>query len=230
MKRTLLILVGLGLLAAGYTGTHLLAQAPAPSASAPPAQTRIAFLNIEIVFQKYKKAAIYKQEMEKALEPYRLKAETLKKEIIKWQQDMADPKFDTKNKERYDAGILNNKRQLEDLDRAARKEVGKRNEEQIVQLYKEVNEAVQGYAQSNGFHGVMAFGNSPQLDPLSYVNISRVVQGMEQTGCASVMYTAPGLDISEAIVNSLNSRYPTTASTPGTAPAAGGVVPASGQR
>gem|GEM_PF-2555444 len=228
MKRTMLFVGGLLALAStAYVGSHLWAQGT--GAPAAPTQTRIAFVNIETVFQNYEKAVLYKKEMENAIAPFKVKAEKLKAEILQWQRELQDPtsaKNPKFNKEQWEAGILKNKRDLEDLTKEVGKIVGTKNEEQVVQLYKEVNDAVQAHALANGFQAVMCFGESTKLPPLGFENISRKVQGMEGSGCMSFMYIAPGLDISQAVTEALNRRYRSTA----TIPTNSGVQPVSGQK
>ena len=211
MKRSLIFVGGLLALAAtAYVGTRLWAQGTGTPAA--PAQTRIAFVNIEIVFQNYNKAKTYKEEMEKTVAPFRAEAEKLKADMMKWQRELEDPVSQTKipdfNKERWAEGVKANKRKLEDLSAQVGKLVGKKNEEQVTQLYKEVNDMVQRYAGEKGFHVVLCYGESTKLSPLGFENISRKVQGMEGTGCLSFMYIAPGLDISQPVTDALNRNYP----------------------
>jgi Skp family chaperone for outer membrane proteins len=229
VKRSLIIVGGLLALAAtAYVGTRLWAQGTGTPAA--PAQTRIAFVNIEIVFQNYTKAKNYKKEMEDAVAPFRAEAEKLKADMIKWQRELDDPTSPTKipdfNKERWAEGIKANKRKLEDLSAQVGKVIGKKNEEQVTQLYKEVNDMVQRHAAQNGFHAVLCYGESTKLSPLGFENISRKVQGMEGTGCLSFMYVAPGLDISQAVTDALNRNYSPNAASGGTG---SGVVPTAGK-
>ena len=163
--------------------------------------------------------------MEETIKPFKVKADTFKAEILQWQRDLAMDPIAQKNikdfnKERWEYWITDRKRKLEDLGKEVGLLVRKKNEEQVVQLYKEVNEAVQAYALTNGFHAVMSYGESTKLPPLGFENISRKVQGMEQTGCTSFMYIAPGLDISQGVTNDLNRKY--------TGPTSGGITPTSG--
>jgi Skp family chaperone for outer membrane proteins len=219
----------LALASTAYVGTHLWAQGT--GAPAAPTQTRIAFVNIETVFQNYEKAVIYKKEMEKLIEPYKAKADKLKAEILQWQRELQDPAMQKNpkfNKEQWEAGVTKNKRDLEDLTKEVGLIVGKKNEEQVVQLFKEVNDAVQAHALANGFQAVMCYGESTKLNPLGFENISRKVQGMEGSGCMSFMYIAPGLDISQAVTENLNRRYRSAATTGG--PTTNGVLPVSGKQ
>jgi Skp family chaperone for outer membrane proteins len=229
-----LIIVGglVALATMAYVGSRLAAQGTGTQAA--PAQTRIAFVNIETVFQNYKKAKLYKEEMEKTIAPFKAKADTFKAEILQWQRDLAMDPIQQKNikdfnKERWEYWITDRKRKLEDLGKEVGQLVNKKNEEQVVQLYQEVNKAVESRALANGFHAVLSYGESTKLPPLGFENISRKVQGMEGTGCLSFMYIAPGLDISQAVTDDLNRSYtgPATASGPSTS---GGITPTSGQK
>lgn len=207
VKKIMIIVGGMAVLAAGYFGSCLLAQTGTP-ASQPPAQTRVAVVNIVTVFQNYRKAELYKAEMERLLDPIRTKGELLRKDAMQWQKDLEDPKFDPAKVEQWKRGIINNKRQLEDLQEQAKVLIGKKNEEQVVQLYKEVSDAVQRYAVANGFHMVLAYGeNGKQQDPFSFANISRKVQGMEMGGGIVPMYFHQALDISVPVAHALNGQY-----------------------
>jgi Skp family chaperone for outer membrane proteins len=225
VKRTWIIVGGLAALVAAYVGNQLWAQQGQPVAVAAPATTRIAFVNIETVLQQYKKALVYKQEMDKMLEPHRLEAEKLKKEIFQWKADLqkgvtSDGK--QVNKEQWENGIRVNTRKLEDLQILVGNLYRQASEKQIVQIYKEVDEAVKAHALGHGFQAVFCYGDSTQMDPLGIENIVRKIKGMEATGCVMPMYMAPGLDISVPVADALNRSYAAAgAATPsGVTPAA----------
>ncbi len=200
MKRTMLAL-GLAALAMACFSSHFQAQT-----TTPPAATRVAIVNVGLVFSKYEKAKLYKAEMEAMLQPFRLEGEKLKKEMLDWAEAMKHPKFDLKERDRYEQGILANKRKLEDLDREARKLVGKKQEDQIVTLYKDVANTVQAYAQANGIHLVLAHGEQIEGDLYAFPNINRKMQGMD-LGSTSPMFFVGGVDISQAIADTLNAPY-----------------------
>ncbi len=223
VKRTWIIVAGLAIWMSAGRASLVQAQTVTPAAAtvSSPAQTRVALVNTVAIFQNYQKAKFYKTEIEKDLEPFRVKGETLRKEIIKWQNDLQDPKFDPKNREQWERGILANKRALEDLDREARKSLGKKQEVQVVQLYREVHEAIKRYASANNYHLVLAYGEPTEQDPFSFANIQRKVGGIEMGGGVNPIFIAPGLDISVAVVDLLNRQYtggvqPTSANVPAT--------------
>jgi Skp family chaperone for outer membrane proteins len=224
VKRIIGIMAALAVGAALYGVSQVAAQPGAPALAQPPAHTRLALVNVAKVFQEYDKARFYKAELEKAIQPKKDERERLIKEIQAWKKALqekpelkkGDPQFNPTEFERYDKGVVNNQRKLEDVERDIRQIVGERSEHQNVLLYKELYEAAQRYATENHFHIVLGYVEPTQGDPFSLINIMRKIQGMDMAGCVTAVYVAPGLDISAGVVDSLNQRYR----------AAGGVVPA----
>ncbi len=218
MKKFAVIPAVLASAAAVFVGARLGAQ---PVTGQPPAdtrlvgtgpgqaqpQTRVAFVNVARVFHDYDKAKFYKTQTEKAIEPKRLSREKLAKEIVLWKQSMTDPKFDPKNKDWYNKAIVKNQRDIEDLDREMRHLLNQENEQQFVQLYKELNDAVRHYAQAHNFQVVLAHVEPIQGDPFNIINIVRKLQGMEMGGTVTALHVTGGLDISANIVAALNQSY-----------------------
>jgi Skp family chaperone for outer membrane proteins len=223
VKRTVAIVAGLAALGVlAYVGNHLRAQAPGSGAAAP-AQTRIAVINLLQVIKNYNKAKFYESELEETLKPFRAKAEQLKSDLVKWQNYMNDPKtaatITQETKEQGEKSVINIKRQIEDLDKEARKAFGKKRETQIVQLYKEVDDAVKRYAPANGFHLVLAYGEPVNAaDMYSPPNIARKLEGIQMGGACMPIFFSEGMDISAPVVDALNRSYPGGAAATGTNP------------
>jgi len=175
--------------------------------------TRVAVVNIGVVFTKYEKAANFKKEMEDILKPYKEQAEKIKKSMLDYENAIKNPMVNEKDKEQYMNYMLTLKRQLEDLDRDARKKIGKRQEDHLVQLYKEVSEQIGRIANSNGIHLVLGFGEPPNEDLMSFMNINRKLTGMDM-GSTVPLFFHSSLDISDHVVTALNQAYRATAGTP----------------
>jgi Skp family chaperone for outer membrane proteins len=197
VNRILLALGLAALMAVGGSG-RLFAQQPAP--------TRLAIVNIGLVFTKYEKAKAYKAQMEKQIEPYQLEGKKLKKEMLDWSEAMKHPKFDPKEKDRYEQAIRNNQRGLEDLELKIRKLVGTAQEDQIIHLYREVQGAIQAYAQANGIHIVLGYGEQIDGDIYAFANINRKMQGMDLGSCNPLFHVA-GIDISQQVADMLNVSF-----------------------
>ena len=196
------IVLALGTVAAvvACCGGPLLAQLNAP------APTRVAIINIGLVFTKYDKAKAYKDQMEKLVEPHQLDGKKLKKEMLDWSEAMKNPKFDPKDRERYEQGIRGNQRRLEDLELTVRKLIGKTQEEQVTNLYKEVQGAIHAFAKANAIQVVLGYGEQIDGDPYSFANINRKMQGMDIGSC-NPLYFSEGIDISRPVVEMLNLNF-----------------------
>lgn len=180
--------------------------------------TKVAIVNVGLVFSKYDKARFYKGEMEAALKPFKDKGEAIKAEMVKYAEYLKTQgaKLTPKDREPYEKYLTAKKRELEDLDMEARKQIGKKQEDQIVTLYKELAGAVQAYSQANGIHLVLGYGEQIEGDLYSILNIQRKMNGMD-LGSTTPLFLGLGTDISEAIINTLNQHYRA---------ASGGTVPA----
>lgn len=188
---------------AGVAAALVLALAAGAARAQAPGYTKVGFVNIEGVLQKYDKAKTFKAEMEEMKKPFKAELEKLQTEIVAWSKEL--PKLpDVKERERYEAGIVHNKRKIEDLNKEVQRKIGKRWEEQMVQLYKEVHTGVQGYAAANGYHAVFAYADPVELDPFSFPMIQRRIAGMSSGAAMTAFYVAPGLDITTAVADQLN--------------------------
>lgn len=200
MKR-LTWIVGLALAALAQWNAAALAQQSA-------AGTRVAVVNVGQIFSKYEKAKFYKAELESTLKPFKEKGEAIQGEYKKYGEAFKKNAATMKpqEKEQYENYLLKLKRDMEDLDAQARKLIGKKQEDQIVMLFKEVCGGIQAYAQANGFHLVLGYGQQIDGDIYSFANINRVMQGMD-LGSTTPLFLVGGVDISQPVVDNLNRMY-----------------------
>jgi Skp family chaperone for outer membrane proteins len=220
--KRILLTVGLVAVALACCGRLLYAQ----QAAVPSGQMRVAIVNMGLVFTKYDKAVALKTQLERSVEPYKQEAEKLKKDMLSWAEAMKRPGFNPKDKEQYENGIRINQRKLEDMELTVRKQVGKQQQDQIVNLYKEINDAIQAYARSQGIQIVFGFGEQTDGDIYSLANITRKMQGMDVGGCNPLFY-GPDVDISRSVIQYLNSNYQRAASVPsGNVTQTSGTLPA----
>jgi len=195
-------------LAGAYGSSHLFAQTPAGGGGGgaqAAAGTKIAVVNIGLVFNKYERAQAFKAELEKTLEPFKAKAKKLTDEMKAWSDEMRKPQFDVKMKATYDGAILKNQRELEDMDRDIKNLLGKKQEENLVTLWKEVNTGIERVAQAYGFQIVLGFGDPMEKDTLNlFPNVNRKMQAMD-LGSTVPLYVHGSVDLSQAIADTLNS-------------------------
>ena len=180
--------------------------------------TKVGVVNVGQLFTGYEKAKVLKKELDDELRPLKEQAEKIKAAMIehdKWLKNPAS-KQDPKQTEISQNAIRTGTRALEDLDLKARTMVGKKQETQLIQLYREVQGAVQSYAQQNGYHIILGYGDPPQLDPFTFANVNRRMTAMDM-GTLVHMYVGPGLDVSNEVLARLNgvAATPVNRSGPG---------------
>ena len=201
--------------AAGSVQTATAQQVPA---------TKVGVVNIGLVFTNFSKAQALKKELDQDLLPLKDQAEKLKTAMMehkKWLEVPTNPKSNPGQADISQKALRDGARALEDLDLKARTLIGKKQETQLVQLYREIQAAVQSYAQQNGYHMILGYGDPPQLDPYTFANINRRMTAMDM-GTFVIMYSMNGLDVSNEVLQRLNGG-PVAAG--GVPPAGGGVVP-----
>jgi len=203
MRRVVLIVTGLACLAC--LGTWAWAQVPAGA----PAFTKVGVVNMGAVYSQYDRVKMMKLEMEKDVEPFKQKKAKLDELIMQWKNALNNPNPKTaltpEQRETGQKVIISCSRQLEDLEIEFKKVVGKKIEDQMVMLHKEINATIQKFAQSNGYHLVLAYGE-PEVKMSDLKAWERQMRVLDQGGL-TVAYASPTLDISASVVQFLNMSY-----------------------
>lgn len=169
--------------------------------------TKVAVFNIGVVLNKYQRASIAKEQLSKEVKRLQAEAKELNESIAKWQTALQSGEVPASKKELYEEKIINARRQLEDLNREARTTIGKKQEATLVELWKDVRQAVKVYAAEHGLDLVIVYGDvSDPLQQDVFPNVTRKMSALDQGG-AMPFFMAPGVDVSEGLVELLNRRY-----------------------
>jgi Skp family chaperone for outer membrane proteins len=213
VKRTFAIMAGvvsLGL--ALYAGSRLTAD-PGGAAAAPPTM-KVRLVNLQYVIKNYKRTEALRAEHTELFKTYDAQIKQLKDTIEQRTKQMNDPQYADRH-EAFEKEIKRLQREMQDKTEEARVALDKKQGDIIVLVYKEIDEAVRTFARQGGLEMVLHYNDAVlDSDRNSAANIARKMAA----GACMPMYLTPGLDISQDIVNTLNAKYPTTA----TAPAPGG--------
>jgi Skp family chaperone for outer membrane proteins len=214
VKRTVAIVAGvvtLGL--ALYAGSRLTADPGAAGVSAPTLKVRM--VNLQFVIKNYKRTEALRAEHTELFKQYDKQISDIKGLIEGRTKQLQDPKFADKH-DVIEKEIKRLQREMQDKTEEARTALDKKQGDLIVLVYREVEEAVQTYAHSAGLEMVLHYNDAVlDTDRNSAANIARKMSA----GACMPMFLAPGLDISQEIVNNLNAKYPGASTT--TAPPAG---------
>jgi Skp family chaperone for outer membrane proteins len=193
------------LIAGAYGSSYLFAQ---PAGSAKPAAqqgTKIAVVNIGQVFNQYRRAVAMKTELEQTLKPFKDKAKTLTDQIKAWDDELKKPQLDPAKVPQYRASITAHKRTLEDMSAEITTLLGKRQEDNLVTLWKEVNMGIKAVGEAYGFQIVLGYGDPMEKNLLDqFPNVNRKMQAMD-LGSTVPLYIHGSVDLSQAVVDTLNA-------------------------
>jgi Skp family chaperone for outer membrane proteins len=212
-----------------YLGSRLWAQPgaapgqPAPQApAAAEPHTRIALLNLSYVVKNYDKFKAFQAEMKNSLQTFQdrdkakaAQIEAINKELAKGEAVPAP------QREAYMKQLKQVEREKEDNSNDARNFLGKKSDEQMVILYREVQDTAQRYAVAHNFELVLHYNDA--IDPNEYWSPANVMRKMQAGACMPLYYT-PGMEISQQVVLALNANYKRVAPA-----AAAPAAPAAGQ-
>jgi Skp family chaperone for outer membrane proteins len=209
---------------AAYLASQLSAQQPGGGgAAAAPASVKVGMVNLAFVLKNYKKFTTYNDTIENIRKDFEAKDAKLRDLLKQWQAFQSDPKATAADREKAEDTIKTLKRQIEDNGTEYNKVRSKKSDEQMVQMYKEVEAAVSRFAVANGFHMIFHFSEPlTDADKYSPPNIQRKLVGPGQSGGVCPLYVNGALDVSADVVATLNSMFP--------APPGAAVTPASGQK
>jgi Skp family chaperone for outer membrane proteins len=208
VKKTWIIAAAMLVLSgAVYLSSRLLAQ-PNTQPRAP--QTRIAVCNLSSVIKGYKKYQNFQAEIQADVKKYQENDKKIRDNIdrcVKAIQDTATP---ADKKAEYEKWLQAYKHQLEDNTAEGKAVLGKKSDEQMVILYKEVREVAQRYAASQAIELVLHYNDADEkADPAVFNSPANVARKM-QAGACMPLYITPGMDITETLINMLNGAAGTT--------------------
>jgi Skp family chaperone for outer membrane proteins len=189
----------LGALLAG----RLAAQPGRPAAVAEP-KTKVALINLTYVIKNYKKFTTFQDEIKSSVSPFQVNDTKYKQEGEKLAKELQQPTTKDERREQIEKRIVVLKRLIDDNKVEANKTLTKKQEEQLKILYMDVRQVVERVAQSRGFEMVLHFNDA--VEPRDYWNPQNIARKM-QAGALMPMYYTGALDISNDVVQTLNSSY-----------------------
>ena len=208
MKRTVVFTAGIWALGlAGYLGSHARAQQPGNAPAAPAAaepRTRIALINLAYVIKNYKKTETFQAEIKAEFKSYEGRVQAKQTQLEQLAKHATDPGTTAQQKEADGAEITKLKREIEDLNNEAKKVLSKKNDEQMVILYREIQDAAQRYAVAHNYDLVLHYIDA--VTQADYYSPGAIARKLQSSACMP-MYQAPGLDISMQVVMALNASY-----------------------
>jgi Skp family chaperone for outer membrane proteins len=193
-------------LAAVVTGILCAIEPAAAQVPASPAP-KVAVINLGTVFTRYEKAIHFKKQMEETLQPFKKEIEGLQQEMNSLRKLQAVPMPEPALAQQLQERLTEKAKQIEGAQDKAKKVLGKQNEDNLLVLWQEINEAARRQAEAQDFTLLLAYGEPAlpgQVAPLA--NINRKLQAVEHGGVVPLYFHA-SIDITDRVVQVLNDAY-----------------------
>jgi Skp family chaperone for outer membrane proteins len=203
VKKTLILLVGvsaLGVLA--YLGNRSAVRA---QGGAPALQSRIAIINLSQAIKKYKKWTAFEGVYKQKYETFNLEFEKRKKEYTILKTDLDKFKDDANKVDAIKRKMRELDREVADIGEEAKKQLSQLEEGQAVEIYQEVQKAVEAFARANGIELVLQYNDAPPTVAAEYWHPANVVRKLKSQPCIPIWFT-PNLDITEIVASMLNQH------------------------
>jgi len=191
----------------GWMGGDIIAQ----TGAARPAGTgsRIALINLSHVLKNYQKAVAFNNEMKDLITPL---VQKQKGKAAQYEALVKEAQAKPDQREVYEKQLRNLKRDLEDGGNEAELSIQRKQNDMLVTLFKEIQEACQRVAMAQGYDLVLHYNDATTSQEYwSFGNISRKLQA----GACMPLHYGPGVEITNEVVNALNTAF--TRSAPGAA-------------
>lgn len=216
---------GLALAAGVYVGNTVTAQGN-PGAASVVARTRIAFVNINEVIKAYPKYNNLQEVVKQKDKFYMDKLRALDDKLKELQKAYQNPSTPQPERDKIEAQARLIKADMENITNEAKKDMIKFHDDNMAQIFMEIDTVVREYASTNGIDVVFRY--SEDWNKETYHKPENIVRRM--TIPIWVMYKDNNLDITQAVSKNLNNRFANAAAQPpmgaGAIQQTGGTVPA----
>jgi Skp family chaperone for outer membrane proteins len=101
------------------------------------------------------------------------------------------------------------------MDAEARKTIGKKQGDIAVMIFREIEGVIKAVATTNGFDLVLSYPDA--TDPNELYAPDNIVRKLASQAAIPLFYK-PHIDITDAVIKTLNASYPVTQATPAGAP------------
>jgi Skp family chaperone for outer membrane proteins len=212
----MIIWAGVAALAAGIYGAGRLwaqqqytTQAQYSSGAAAP-QTKIALINFATVVKNYTRWKNFQQDIKAKQEGYQKQFEGYQQQLTTYQNQASQPTITADQRDAIAEQVKKVQRDMQDLRDKATQDIGKQGEAEMTLIYKEVKEAVGRYAVSNNIELVLQYQDGISGDEY----LPAFMQRKLTNNACFPLYITPAMDITQNIIQNMNSRLQTMATPP----------------
>jgi Skp family chaperone for outer membrane proteins len=159
-------------------------------------------MNLTYVVNNYEKFKTYKEEIKQAVKPFQDTDEKYKSEAKGLADEAGKPTTTPARREEIENKLKDLQRKVEDNKNDAQKVVGKKQEQQLITLYSDVNTVCKRVAEARGYDMILHFNDA--TDPKEYWSAQNIARKM-QAGALMPIYYNPQLDVSNDVLATLNA-------------------------
>lgn len=171
---------------------------------------RTAVLNVNKVLKNFNKAQQLNTFISSKVNAYGQQINAKREEVAKIQAEIAKS-VDPVQAEQFKKRGVQLEREMQDLDAEARKDISAQQGTIAVGIYKDIEGVVQRVAVANGFDLVMSYPDATtDTEMYSQANVVRKLASQ----AAIPLYYKPHIDITDAVVQTLNATFPVAATPP----------------
>jgi Skp family chaperone for outer membrane proteins len=178
----------------------------------PAPRTRIGLVNLKYVVTNYDKYKQFREEMKAVIEPCQKRDAELRSKLEELRKKVENPSLlqtagkdrnGKSEKEKLEKKVKEIQREIEENKETITKKLGKRSDDQMKVIYKDMMEATQSYATTHDLDLVLHYNDAiTHEDFLSAQNIARKLN----TGGLMPLYSKEEMDISQDLVAMLNQK------------------------
>jgi RNA polymerase sigma factor (sigma-70 family) len=186
--------------------------APPPQALAPPAHgpvplhTRIGLINLSRVFKAARQFQASQAELRKQTKAVQQKLEALKSQLQRLKAESDDPATKAPARQQNALRMLQLKREIEDEEASARAKLEKVTGASLTKMYRQVEDAANRIAKARGLELVMFYADA--VTEADFYNPNNLQRKLTQPGALMPMVVAPGMDITEAVIEVVDRTAP----------------------
>jgi Skp family chaperone for outer membrane proteins len=171
-----------------------------------PAQTRIGLINMTRVLKGSKKFQAIQADLRKHTQVVQQQLEGLRTQVKNLQAEIGAARTPDDRREQFVRQVKELRRTMEDEQEAAKKEVERRSNAALTRMYRDVEDMARRVANAQGLELVLFYTDAvTEADFYSPNNLQRK---LSQPGALMPLVVAPGMDITEAVLQALNPVEP----------------------
>ncbi len=171
----------------------------AHQAQPPPSSAAIGSINIDAVFDRYKKVAAWRKKLDAAHAVRKNELTKLQSEAQMEKEMISKLQLGSVDHEKHSARLTDLKARYEAGREQSEREFNLRHAEAEATIYKEIQNAVAALAQAKGLTYVVKASPTPRPDA-DHSEVSSALQN-------SVIYADPRNDLTEEVIGELNHRF-----------------------